>query len=106
MSTILLVEDEILILDTTSELLELMGHQVFVAKTGGRALEVLAERNGHVDLVMLDLSLPDIHGYQLLPELAEKYPDLEAAVSLTAAIADAMNRGEALIDIFAAGPQL
>ena len=34
------------------------------------------------------------------------FAELEAAVSLTAAIADAMSRGEYLIDIFAAGPNL
>jgi len=36
----------------------------------------------------------------------EGFPDLEAAVSLSAAIADALARGEYIIDIFAAGPEL
>ena len=34
------------------------------------------------------------------------FPDMEAAVSLTASVADAMARGEYIIDIFAAGPTL
>lgn len=34
------------------------------------------------------------------------FPDFEAAVSLTAAVADALSRGEYLIDLFAAGPEL
>lgn len=34
------------------------------------------------------------------------FPDLEAAVSLSAAVADALSRGEYLIDLFAAGPEL
>jgi len=34
------------------------------------------------------------------------YPNLEAAVSLSAAVADALSRGEYIIDIFAAGPEL
>lgn len=34
------------------------------------------------------------------------FPDFEAAVSLTAAAADALSRGEYLIDLFAAGPEL
>ena len=80
MSTILLVEDEILILDTTRELLELLDHQVFAASSGARALEILAERKGQVDLVLLDLSLPDIDGNQLLPGLAAKYPDLKIVI--------------------------
>jgi len=34
------------------------------------------------------------------------FPELEAAISLSAAIADALARGEYIIDIFAAGPEL
>lgn len=36
----------------------------------------------------------------------ETHAELEAAVSLTAAIGDALSRGEYLIDLFAAGPEL
>lgn len=36
----------------------------------------------------------------------EGYPELEAAVSLSAAVADALARGEYIVDIFAAGPEL
>ncbi|MEN8134548.1 MAG: response regulator [Thermodesulfobacteriota bacterium] len=80
MSTILLVEDEIMILDTTRELLELLDYQVFPAGSGATALEVLAERKGQVDLVLLDLSLPDMSGQQLLPKLADEYPDLKIVI--------------------------
>ena len=34
------------------------------------------------------------------------FVDLEAAISLSAAVAEAMSRGEYIIDIFAAGPEL
>ncbi|MBN1516775.1 DUF58 domain-containing protein [Candidatus Sumerlaeota bacterium] len=40
------------------------------------------------------------------PEPQEGFPQLEAAISITAAIADALSRGEYLIDLFAAGPEL
>ncbi len=40
------------------------------------------------------------------PPTPEGFPDFEAAVSLTAAVADALSRGEYLIDLFAAGPEL
>ncbi len=40
------------------------------------------------------------------PPTPAGFPDFEAAVSLTAAVADALSRGEYLIDLFAAGPQL
>jgi uncharacterized protein (DUF58 family) len=34
------------------------------------------------------------------------FPDLEAAISLSTSVADALSRGEYLIDLFAAGPEL
>jgi CheY-like chemotaxis protein len=80
MGTILLVEDDLAVLETTRALLEFLGHQVFTAKSGGRTLEILAERQGQVDLVLLDLSLPDMSGYQLLPKLAARYPDLKIVI--------------------------
>ena len=36
----------------------------------------------------------------------EGFPELEAAISLSASMADALSRGEYLIDLFAAGPEL
>jgi len=80
MSTILLVEDEIMILDTTRELLELLDHQVFAVGSGAKALELLAERKGQVDLVLLDLSLPDMNGHQLLTIFAADYPNLRIVI--------------------------
>jgi len=39
-------------------------------------------------------------------EPVEGFPELEAAVSLSAAVADALQSGEYIIDVFAAGPEL
>jgi len=40
------------------------------------------------------------------PPGPEGFPDLEAAVGLSASVADALSRGEYIIDLFAAGPEL
>ncbi len=80
MSKILLVEDEILILDTTKELLELVGHQVFAVTSGSGMLSVLEDQNGGIDLVLLDLTLPDMNGMDLLPKLTADYPSLKVIV--------------------------
>ena len=80
MGKILLVEDEILILDTTKELLELVGHQVFPVTTGREMLGVLADQNGKIDLILLDLSLPDMDGRDLLPKLSADYPSIKVIV--------------------------
>lgn len=80
MGTILLVEDEVMILDTTKELLELLKHRVLTASTGHETLRTLAELGDSIDIVLLDLSLPDMNARLLLPELAAKYPELKIVI--------------------------
>ena len=93
MSKILLVEDEVLILDTTKELLELVGHQVFAATTGSGMLGVLADQNGEIDLVILDLTLPDMNGLDILPKLTADYPSLKVIVC-SGALPDELEFGD------------
>ncbi|HEX9333966.1 MAG TPA: response regulator transcription factor [Anaerolineales bacterium] len=49
-----------------------------VAETAEEALEQL--RNLKVDLVLIDFSLPDITGLNLLERLHHEYPDLQCAI--------------------------
>ena len=75
-----MVEDEFLILETTKELLELLGHNVTAVLTGADTLMALAEENGEFDLVILDLSLPDIDGRQLLLQLGRAFPQISIVI--------------------------
>ena len=65
--TILLVDDDPLILELGRELLEHLGYRVKTVSDAAQALEVF-QRQG-VDLVLLDYQLPGLDGYQLLQEL-------------------------------------
>ena len=65
--TILLVDDDPLILELGQELLEHLGYVVETANDAAQALEVF-QRQG-ADLVMMDYRLPGLDGYQLLQEL-------------------------------------
>lgn len=60
---ILLVDDNVDSAEVLGALLEQMGHEVFVAYTGARALEMAHERRP--DVVFLDLALPDISGFDV-----------------------------------------
>ncbi len=80
MSTLLLIEDDLMILDTTRELLKLLGYQVYTAHSGGSALDLLAGCNGEIDLILLDLSLQDMDGRKLLLKLVALYPDLKFVI--------------------------
>ena len=70
MARILVVEDEPMVMDMTTELLQTLGHEVLQAERGDEALRALAASQGtDIDFVLLDLSLPDIDGIELLPKI-------------------------------------
>ncbi|BDV36459.1 MULTISPECIES: chemotaxis protein CheB [Methylocystis] len=64
---ILLVEDNSDVAETLKCVLELDGHQVFLARDGQSALKTAAEKRP--DIVLLDIGLPDITGYEVARHL-------------------------------------
>lgn len=64
--TILIIEDEIDIRIFASSVLELEGYRVLQAGTGAEGLKLLLETQVH--LVLIDLRLPDIHGWEILEQ--------------------------------------
>jgi len=64
---VLVVDDNIDSAEVLGTLLEQLGHEVFVAYTGARAIEVAHERRP--DVILLDLALPDVSGYDVARNL-------------------------------------
>jgi DNA-binding NarL/FixJ family response regulator len=71
---ILCVEDEIDLRDDLVEELEAAGYAVVVASDGGDALKYLSAIRP--DLVLCDISMPGIDGYEVLRIVRETRPDL------------------------------
>ena len=67
---ILIVEDNIDAADSLNMLLRLYGHDVQVARTGPAALEMASV--SRPDVVLLDIGLPGMDGYQVARRLREK----------------------------------
>ncbi len=70
---ILLVEDEEKLRGTIQEYLQLSGYQIMEARNGAEALRVFgADESGWPDLVLLDLMLPLVNGFDVLARIREK----------------------------------
>jgi PAS domain S-box-containing protein len=63
-STILVVDDDVLIAMSTVDMLEDLGHTVLEANSGAKALEIL-QRNGPIDLILTDYAMPGMTGLEL-----------------------------------------
>ena len=77
-SSILVIDDEPVLQDVLSTLLGNEGFEVHSAMTAAQGLTVLAEED--IDVVLLDLMLPDRNGLDLLPEITNLVPDLPVIV--------------------------
>jgi DNA-binding response OmpR family regulator len=65
--TVLVVDDEPKILELVKSYLEMSGYQALCAKTAGEGMAFFEERN--IDLILLDLMLPDFSGEELCKEI-------------------------------------
>ncbi|MFD2179922.1 aerobic respiration two-component sensor histidine kinase ArcB [Veronia pacifica] len=79
---ILLVEDIELNITVASNLLESMGHSVTVARCGKEALETFDAKS--FDLLLLDIQLPDMTGFDIATTLRQSGKTLPPLVALTA----------------------
>lgn len=78
MSSILVVDDEQGIRQVLQDVLGDEGHQVFAVEDGFQALEILEKEA--VDLVILDVWLPNMGGIDVLKRLRGGWPDIEVVV--------------------------
>jgi two-component system, cell cycle sensor histidine kinase and response regulator CckA len=79
--TILLIDDEDIVLDVGKALLEKLGYQVIVAKGGQMAINKLQQHSGSIDLAILDLIMPGLDGKQTYEQLHELMPKLPVILS-------------------------
>lgn len=82
---ILLVEDVELNIVVAQSLLEKMGHSLEIARTGKEALALF--KPNHFDLLLLDIQLPDMTGFDITDNLQKQYNTLPPMVALTANVA-------------------
>ncbi|HPI91520.1 MAG TPA: PAS domain S-box protein [Deltaproteobacteria bacterium] len=78
---VLLVDDEEMILDVGEEMLSLLGYRVIRAHGGRVALERYAACRDEIDLVVLDMIMPDLGGKEVFEGLKEMDPQVRVLLS-------------------------
>ena len=69
--TVLLVDDEEIVLDVTADLLCSLGYQVLVAQGGRKAMDMFGLDNNGIDLVVLDLIMLDFGGVKVFDHIRQ-----------------------------------
>ncbi len=78
--TILVIEDEDVVVEVTLVMLEMLGYRVMTAKTGRDAVHIAETFDGPIDLALLDIKLLDIDGRNLYPLIMKARSNLKVIV--------------------------
>ena len=73
-NTILMVDDEELMLNLCKTVLCSFGYEVVTANSGAKALDVIANTKTPIDLVITDLVMPQMSGRELIDQLQLRLP--------------------------------
>jgi two-component system, cell cycle sensor histidine kinase and response regulator CckA len=94
---ILLVDDEEMIMDVGKEMLEHIGYQVLTADSGMDAVRIIKQKGDRIDLVILDMIMPEIGGaetFEAIREINRNIPVLlSSGYSLDGQASQIMERG-------------
>lgn len=80
MANILLVDDEEIVRNITQELLQQLGYSVFSFSNGSKALNFYKENYESIDLILLDLNMPEMDGVEVFEKMKEINLNLNAAL--------------------------
>jgi two-component system cell cycle sensor histidine kinase/response regulator CckA len=79
--TVLLVDDEDMILDIGRDLLEKLGYEVLTVKSGIEAIEIYRTNQKKIDIVILDMVMPKMGGGDTYEKLKDINPDIKVLLS-------------------------
>lgn len=91
--TILVVDDESMMRNLLKKILSRDGYQVVLAESGDEALSILGKEK--IDLVISDLKMPGLDGFELLKVVKDEYPEI--AIIIMTAYGDTYTVKDALL---------
>jgi len=96
--TILLIDDEPPICEIASDMLTGLGYRVIVAEDGKKGVSLYRKKKSRIDLVILDLNMPEMDGHETLRRLKMADPKLPVLIS--------SGYGDGALDIDASNGQI
>lgn len=78
---ILIIDDEVAVRVVTNRLLTDLGQRVLAADGGRRGIELFRQNQSKIDLVLLDMTMPEISGAEVLDELRRIRKDVRVVVT-------------------------
>jgi two-component system cell cycle sensor histidine kinase/response regulator CckA len=79
--TVLLVDDEEMVIDIGAQMIKKMGYDVIYTRKGDEALSLYDTHRNSIDLVVLDLIMPGMGGGDTFDELKKIDPDVKVLLS-------------------------
>lgn len=95
--TVLLVDDEEMIIQVAQRMLERMGCSVLTARSGKEAVDLFHANHDRIACVILDMVLPDLNGLQIYDQLKAVNPSVKVLITtgydMTSDVSEALHRG-------------
>ena len=79
--TVLLVDDEKMIVEVGGEILSALGYEVMLAKSGEEAVKLYQDNKDQIDIVVLDMIMPGMGGGETFDRLKEINQDVKVLLS-------------------------
>ena len=79
--TVLIVDDEEMIRNSAEMLLKKIGYTVFTVSSGLKAVEFINQRDGDIDVILLDMIMPELGGRETYYRIMSKYPKSKIIIS-------------------------
>jgi two-component system cell cycle sensor histidine kinase/response regulator CckA len=79
--TVLIVDDEHLVLDVSANMLEKLGYTVLKAQNGKEAVDIFAVNKGKTKMVILDIIMPDMGGGEVYEKIKAIKPEIKVLLA-------------------------